>query len=536
MKLVSDRLVPHEGPEDAELFFIGESPSTSEDLAQRQMQGKHGEMFDIALSSLGLTREQVRLGNLMNYQPAKNDLRKAHTTWQFEQGCKELKSYLATCKHKVLIPMGNRAMDFLLGFDGIENHRGSVYKYKSMYVVPTIHPSLVTFQASNGPAFLKDIEKALHIAKHGWTEPNFNFIVDPDVYQLEGLLPTLLAAPRLYVDIETKKYTSYIRCIGFAWSDRDAVCIFNDGNYESNPVGPNFRRVVSLLLESDIPKTFHNGMFDTIMLEENGFTVKGWDYDTMVAQHVLQPELPIGLDYCTSMYTNINYYKDDGKESSDRIDRTKLGIYNCKDVVATAQVQAGQQAEFDETTRTYYEYKMKQVPLAKHFSTTGMLVDEARRAELKTTVADKLDRDYMVFIGIQNMYKIEPFKVSQHAKVNDFLYDKLGLPIKTTSEGRVTSGEDSIVSLLSFTEKKIQDLKTEAGRQPWQVKLAALKLILRIRGNEKLISSYIDVETSPDGRVRSWYKFWGTETGRWSAGSWYDNTGLNGQTIPRESV
>jgi len=277
-------------------------------------------------------------------------------------------------------------------------------------------------------------------------------------------------------------------------------------------------------------------MFDTIMLEENGFTVNGWDYDTMVAQHVLQPELPIGLDYCTSMYTNINYYKDDGKESSDRIDRTKLGIYNCKDVVATAQVQAAQQAEFDETSLRYFKYKMQQVPLAKHFSKTGMLADEERRIELKTTVADKLDRDYMVFIGIQNMYQTEPFKVSQHARVNDFLYEKLGLPVKTTSEGRVTSGEDSIVSLLSFTEKKIQDLKTEAGRQPWQVKLAALKLILRIRGYEKLLSSYIDVETSPDGRVRSWYKFWGTETGRWSAGSWYDGTGLNGQTIPRESV
>jgi DNA polymerase I-like protein with 3'-5' exonuclease and polymerase domains len=142
----------------------------------------------------------------------------------------------------------------------------------------------------------------------------------------------------------------------------------------------------------------------------------------------------------------------------------------------------------------------------------------------------------MVFLGIQNMYNVEPFKVSQHAKINSFLYDKLGLPVKTTSEGKVTSGEDAVVALMSTVEKKIQDLKTEAGKQGWQVKLAALKLILRIRGYEKLLSSYINVDVSPDGRARSWYKFWGTETGRWSAGSWYDGTGLNGQTIPRESI
>jgi uracil-DNA glycosylase family 4 len=536
MKLVSERRVPHEGPEDAELFFIGEAPGNAEDALQRQMQGKHGELFDIALSTFGVEREHVRIGNLFNYQPAKNDLRKAHTTWQYEESRTYLAEYLKTCKHKVLIPMGNRAMDFLLGFDGVEKHRGSVYKYRNMLVIPTVHPFIVSREASYGPAFLKDIEKAIRIAKEGWTEPKFNFIVDPDVYQLEGLLQTLLAAPRLYVDIETKKHTSYIRCIGFAWSGHDAVCIFNDGSYESNPIGPNFRRVISTLLESNIPKTFHNGMFDTIMLEENGFTVNGWDYDTMVAQHVLQPELQIGLDYCTSMYTNINYYKDDGKESSDRIDRTKLGIYNCKDVVATAQVQAGQASEFDDTTRTYYEYKMKQIPLAKHFSKTGMLVDEVRRNSLKVAVGDKLDRDYMVFLGIQNMYNVEPFKVSQHAKINSFLYDKLGLPVKTTSEGKVTSGEDAVVALMSTVEKKIQDLKTEAGKQGWQVKLAALKLILRIRGYEKLLSSYINVDVSPDGRARSWYKFWGTETGRWSAGSWYDGTGLNGQTIPRESI
>jgi DNA polymerase I-like protein with 3'-5' exonuclease and polymerase domains len=339
--------------------------------------------------------------------------------------------------------------------------------------------------------------------------------------------------------------TSYIRCIGFAWSEKDAVCIFNDQPYSAdsmNNVGVTFRRIVQSILESDAEKTFHNGMFDTIMLEANGFTVKNFTYDTMIAQHVLQPELPLGLDFCTSVYTNINYYKNDGKETSDKIDRKRLGTYNCKDVVATWKVKEMQLAEFaeaDPAKHTYFLYKMKQLPLAKHFSLTGMLVDEERRQELATVVTSKRDADYTVFVGIQQMTGLAPeelFKVSQSAKIKEFLYGRLELPTKRNRDGEITADEDAIVGLIATVERKVQELKTDKARQPWNIKLAALKLILRIRGYDKLLGSYINIDLSPDGRARSWYKFWGTETGRWSAASWYDGTGLNGQTIPRESL
>lgn len=542
MKLVSDRFVPHIGPEDADILFLGDAPNTADDVSLIPFSGSVEDFLDKALETIGYTRDTVRLANVLNYQPLKNDFRKAHTSWQLDESRSFLKNYLATHKHKIIVPMGDAALDFLMSFDGITKRRGSVYKYKNTYVLPMLHPSVCLRDGSAKPTFLHDLRKLQSILSSGWEECSFkNFIVDPDIFRLEGLLPTLLAAPKLVVDIESKMNTSYIRCIGFAWSNTHAVCIFNDAPYSEehpNAIGSNFRRIVEKLLQSDVPKTFHNGMFDTIILEENGFSVENWTYDTMIAQHVLQPELPLGLDYCTSMYTDINYYKDDGKETSDRIDRTRLGIYNCKDVVATWQTQDAQMLEFSEEQNkyTYFLYKLKQIPLAKHFSTTGMLVDPERRDELEAVVTAKRDADYSIFIGIQQMMGVELFKVSQSARIKDFLYKTLGLNVKTNREGKVTADEDAIVELLATVEKKIQDLKTDAGKQPWQIKLAALKLILRIRGYDKLLGSYINIRLSPDGRARSWYKFWGAETGRWSAAQWYDGTGLNGQTIPRESL
>ena len=537
MKLISEHKVPHEGPLGADILFLGDAPTEKDQDFLQPFSGQSRDMIEQCLAENGMENVSVRYGNLLNYKPSSDNLKRVLTFEQLHEGKRELRQYLNDHPPRVIVPTEPYVLDFLLSFNSIEKHRGSVYELGNgkTLVLPMVHPKILQRVGQERPTFLIDFKKLARIHKEGFKEPDFNFIIDPDVYQTEGLFPVLLEAPRLYVDIETKKYTSFIRCIQFAWTDKDAVCFYNDGRYPDNPIGPSFRRILSTLLSSPIPKTFHNGMFDTIMLRENGFEVENFDYDTMVAQHVLQPELPIGLDYCTSIYTDINYYKDDGKDSSDRIDRFRLGVYGCKDVVATARTQAAQAEEFDDTTRKYFEYKMKQIPLAKHFSFTGMLVDEERREELSSIVQAKKESDYTVFLGIQQLSGVtEYFKTSQPKRVADFLYSTLDLPKKYNKEGNLTSDEDALVSLIGHVNMKIDLLKTENGRAPWNLKLAALKLILRIRGHEKMLSSYIDVKTSLDGRVRSWYKFFGTETGRWSAASWYDETGLNGQTIPRE--
>jgi hypothetical protein len=62
--------------------------------------------------------------------------------------------------------------------------------------------------------------------------------------------------------------------------------------------------------------------------------------------------------------------------------------------------------------------------------------------------------------------------------------------------------------------------------------LEVLKLILEIRGLRKMLSSYINPKISEDNRARSTYKL-STETGRWAAEKFVDQTGFNAQTMPR---
>ncbi|MFQ5814111.1 MAG: uracil-DNA glycosylase [Anaerolineae bacterium] len=64
--------VPGEGPEDAEIMFIGEAPGFHEDRQGRPFVGAAGKFLEELLASIGLTREDVYIGNVIKCRPPGN--------------------------------------------------------------------------------------------------------------------------------------------------------------------------------------------------------------------------------------------------------------------------------------------------------------------------------------------------------------------------------------------------------------------------------------------------------------------------------
>lgn len=64
--------VPGEGNINADIMFIGEAPGRNEDLKGRPFVGRAGDIFDRLLSSVGLSREQIYLCNILKCRPPKN--------------------------------------------------------------------------------------------------------------------------------------------------------------------------------------------------------------------------------------------------------------------------------------------------------------------------------------------------------------------------------------------------------------------------------------------------------------------------------
>ncbi len=64
--------VPGEGPENAEIMFIGEGPGWNEDQQGRPFVGAAGKFLDELFTSIGMKRNQVYITNVVKHRPPNN--------------------------------------------------------------------------------------------------------------------------------------------------------------------------------------------------------------------------------------------------------------------------------------------------------------------------------------------------------------------------------------------------------------------------------------------------------------------------------
>jgi DNA polymerase len=134
-----------EGPEDAQLVFVGEQPGDQEDLAGQPFIGPAGEMFDKALAEAGIERNSVYVTNAVKhfkYEPRGKRRIHAKPNRSEIQRCKWwVERELAVIAPRLVVALGgtaaqslaNRAVSVLRerGPMSFGAHRGFV----------TVHPS-----------------------------------------------------------------------------------------------------------------------------------------------------------------------------------------------------------------------------------------------------------------------------------------------------------------------------------------------------------------------------------------------------------
>jgi uracil-DNA glycosylase len=69
---IATRSVPGEGPENAEIMFIGEGPGYNEDQQGRPFVGSAGKFLDQLFASIDMKREQVYITNVVKHRPPNN--------------------------------------------------------------------------------------------------------------------------------------------------------------------------------------------------------------------------------------------------------------------------------------------------------------------------------------------------------------------------------------------------------------------------------------------------------------------------------
>lgn len=547
---MSSRRIPHSGPPDAPIWVIGEAGGQTESETGVPFSGASGSHLraTIALST-SYSLDQIRFGNVTNYQPPVSNVYATLPKWQIEEGEKYLKEEIIKHKPKVILACGNIPLQFLTGKSGIKNWRGSILPCiynDTTKVVGCLHPAFILRSPGDYPAFSFDIGRAFgEISIEGLSYTSRHYTIYPSGLDLIEWSDKLRVAKKLSVDIESTMKTQEILCVGFALSPYEAVTL-DWSKYDQQLL------IKEICENESIEKIFHFGTFDSIMLENHGVMVKGYTHDTMAGQHILNPELPRSLDFLCSTYTREPYYKGEGRANipldtkvvSSSTNKQELGIYNCKDVCITYEIHEQQLHELGDANELFriYKQEIKMLQVAHLISQTGMPVDVDLKDKMMLSQMVKweklqfvLDNIYSYLTKVAQTINVNSAKVMQKA-----LYDEFWFPEKTKLDKNRkkvrTANDDALVACITFAATKIESLKTEAKKDEWRLKLQFVKLVRDIRELRKSISSYTACRISSDNRVRGVYKVSSVETGRWAAEMYIDDTGFNPQTTPRTII
>jgi uracil-DNA glycosylase family 4 len=560
MSLISNIYVPDEEAPDAKIVAVGETPGVDEESNLRPFypDAPAGGKLTSVLGRNGLQRGvDVALRNLCHYRPAGNKFNIVIGTPQLKSGLEELVAKLKMKRPNVVAAMGNWPLWFLTGKRGIQKWRGSILEcnipgLEGLKVIPTFHPSYIARDASNYPIFDIDWKRIKDDSSFPELRlPVRKFIIDPRGDELEYWVSYLLDKPEYSFDIENVSKTFHILCIGFSPSPDLAVVI---PNHNDVPTRDAWHRLLTVSPARKIP---HYGIHDVAVLHHNDIEVTNYVWDTMVAQHVMWPELPRTLAYLTSVYTREPFYKDEGKVGDDsdqkswslKFDKSRLYNYNAKDAAVTIEIKQGQLKEMEDGPdgwAIFFAYEMEMLEPAAVMSRTGLLIDQERRKTLEISLNLKL-KDLQTRLN-----KLVGYVTNvKSPKIIQLLYEDLKLPPRRKKgqrdeEGeyvsKLTADEDAIISLISFTKDQFENkVKTESAILQWRRKHVICRLIIDIRGLRQLKSNYIcdtkkNRKCGDDGRLRSTFKVPATDTGRWSAEHYVDGSGCAAQTFPRGKI
>lgn len=519
-------IVPGVGPRNAKIMLVGEAPAKTEVRLGYPFAGKAGKQLNSILSSAGVARSDCYITNA-SLEPVQGKKRQhffgadGKPTQAYLEGIVKLYQDIQQIKPNVVVAFGNYALWALMQHEEIMKWRGSILwgELPKVKVIPTLHPASLLYGEDSGgmwkykPVIILDIKKALKESQspeYRLAERNFTIIEDLDHTEAKRCIERLMDGNQIVFDIESFGGLN-LACIGFSDGDPTWACCI--------PFKQDDRvfAVYKELLDSDKPKVGQNLMYDVTFLDQIGIHTRNVYFDTMIAQHVLMTDLPKGLDFITSIYTDIPYYKDEGKVwgKKDIVDYNQFWIYNCKDVCATAEASLEMEADLsgDPFCAHTFEREMALFEPLRGATRRGWLVDRQLLQRFLDTAQEKYKGRYEELRQIAG-YDFNPRSPVQ---VKDLIYKQLGLPPRRR-DGALTSREDVLMDLAAKT----------GHRAPY--------LVVRVRKESRLISTYFKQNVvSPDDRVRANYNIGGTKTGRLSSSKPLWGPGMNKQNITKKA-
>jgi DNA polymerase len=120
-------------------MFIGEGPGRDEDELGRPFVGRAGQLLDKMLASIGFTRNDVYIANILKCRPPGN---RDPEPDEAAACIGYLRAQVALLRPRIIVCLGRISAMHILGQDiRIMRDRGVWHEVKGFSIMPTYHPA-----------------------------------------------------------------------------------------------------------------------------------------------------------------------------------------------------------------------------------------------------------------------------------------------------------------------------------------------------------------------------------------------------------
>lgn len=522
------RRVPPYGSYKAKIAFIGEAPGRTEENMGEPFVGMSGKLLTQLMNIAGISRTSIFLHNTVPVRPKGNEISEfikissagvsaIPEYYQYEQ---ELYDILDKSEANVIVAVGATPLYALTRKIGILKWRGSIlaheYKCRMRKVIPIIHPAAALRTYEWQHYIIKDLKRVLEESSSPEISlPARVLHVAPSYSEIMSFLQEIEKEKVIGTDIEVMRRA--VSCISIGADPYEVMSIpFVRGDMSDymslEQEVEVWTRISAILDNRDTLKMGQNIFFDTDFLFRE-YGIRAFPVaDTMVAQAILYPEMPKGLDFITSWWTKEPYYKDEGKQymkfggSDDAFWR-----YNALDSAIVLEAYPKMhQVLTDINNIPTLERQTKLIEPLIYMNNRGIRVDVKEKEKKSIEAERKLASLQVELDALAGM----PLNPRSSKQVMEYFYIRKGFK-PYLSKGRPTADESALKRLSRKGSKEAS-------------------IMLEMRHISTLKSRYFDMLLNREGRIQTSFNPVGTTTGRLSSSKNIFDEGGNMQNLHPE--
>ncbi|MFH0942474.1 MAG: uracil-DNA glycosylase [Chloroflexota bacterium] len=148
------RVVPGDGPDNAEIMFIGEAPGFNEDQQGLPFVGAAGSFLEELLTSIRLKRAQVYITNIIKCRPPQN---RDPLPTEISNCNPWLESQLERLRPRLIVTLGRYSMAKFFPGKTIGKIHGTAQKRDGVTYFAMYHPAAALHQQSLRQTIIEDM-------------------------------------------------------------------------------------------------------------------------------------------------------------------------------------------------------------------------------------------------------------------------------------------------------------------------------------------------------------------------------------------